>query len=1286
VPAESLVNLPLELPLSERPDARERSVQKEDKMKSQPRRNARTTRRVALMILGTVMYLVGTCGLLTSTAHAAVDFGLSVSPSTLSLAPGTSNSYTLTFSPAPASTTTFSVTGLPSGVTFSPPNVPASTASASLKMTATAAAPLGSNSLTIKATDTSGSQSVSPITLVVGYAVPFIDSITPLSAAPGGGDFTLTVYGGGFVSGVSQINWTGPGGTAALSPTTCTATSCSGPVPGDYITATTNVYVTVWNPGVPASNVFFFPVIGSTPSVSFSRKDYAAGNGPSSVAVADFKGNRILDLAVANQVDNTVSILLGNGDGTFQTQVPYSTGGYTPVSVAVGDFKNNGKLDLAVVNACGSSPSCTTGTVSILLGKGDGTFTLGSSFSTGVAPTFVAVGDFNRDGNLDLAVANGTDDTVSILLGDGTGNFTLNSSPATGDNPTWVAVGDFNDDGILDLAVANAGTASSRGDTITVLLGNGDGTFTPTGASPIPSEGYSPVALGVGFFNNSFYNLDLAVANACGTSSACTSGGKVAILTGDGTGAFTFTSDTSAGSGPSALAVADLNADGKLDVAVADATASAVSILLGDGAGNLSLQISPAPPSTGATPSSIAIGDFNGDGTLGLVTANQNAANVSVLLAVPTVALACGAGEPTGTTCTISPSPGFAASLSFGSEPADGTLGPMTLTLTNGSNLPLSIGSIALTAGSPNFTLSSNTCPATLPASEFCTIGVTFSPASQGSHGGFIEITDNAPGSPQLISLTGTGTAAAASVSPTTLPFGNMATPGPSAAQLVTLSAAASLTGISFSASSPFTAQPQGTDGTTCGSTLAADSSCIIAVTFSPSTAGYQTGTLTITDTAGTPPTLTQTVSLSGTGIQASASVTPGGLTFNQVFGSTSVAQAATLSNTGAAPLTNINIFVSAPTSGFAETNNCGSSIPAYGNCTIYVTFTPLVTGTLQMTALSITDSGGSTVNQDVSLYGTGIKANTSSLITSNTPNPQIVGQPVTVSFTVTATPPSLPGTPTPTGTVTVSDGTGDTCGASLTSGTGSCNLTPTTPGAKTLTASYPGDSNFNASVSPGASQTVTKASTTTSITNSTIPKLVVGEPLSVSFKVTPPTNDILTPTGTVTVSDGAGDSCMATLSGSATASCTLTPTTPGPKTLTASYSGDRNFKSSTTSLTNALAVVDFSISVTPNTQTVLKESTGAIYTLTLVPLGGFTGTVDLACSDTQADTTCTLGSKSISVGGPSVKIKVSQVGSIWPLPHTFTITLTGTFGSGTPSSGGLTHSASADLTIKSGF
>ena len=238
-----------------------------------------------------------------------------------------------------------------------------------------------------------------------------------------------------------------------------------------------------------------------------------------------------------------------------------------------------------------------------------------------------------------------------------------------------------------------------------------------------------------------------------------------------------------------------LNGDGNLDVAVADGTGSKVSILLGNGSGNLSLQATPAAPSTGSTPVSIAIGDFNGDGGLDLVTANKNSSNVSVLLAAPAVTLACVSGEPSGTTCTP-PATSAPMNLSFGSEPAGGKLGPMTATLTNSSNLVLTITNLALTSGAANFAFDGTTnCgavpfvpPFSLAAGASCTIGVDFNPQSPSSLTGIIQITDNGAGSPQSIDLQGTGTAAAASASPTSLAFGSVTIPGPSAAQTVTLS------------------------------------------------------------------------------------------------------------------------------------------------------------------------------------------------------------------------------------------------------------------------------------------------------------------------------------------------------------------------------------------------------------------------------------------------------------------------------------------------------------------
>ena len=298
---------------------------------------------------------------------------------------------------------------------------------------------------------------------------------------------------------------------------------------------------------------------GTTP-IAFPRRDFPTGNAPVAVAAGDFNGDGRVDLAVVNQGLNTqglstVSVLLGNGDGTFQPSVDFATGAQ-PTAIAVGDFNGDGKLDLAVANQGDN-------TVSILLGKGDGTFQTHVDFATGAKPTAIAARDFNGDAKLDLAVVNQDGNSVSILLGKPDGTFQTHVDFAVGTKPAAIAVADFNGDSKLDLAVAN-----QTDNTVSILLGKGDGTFS---AKTDFATGNAPAGLAAADFNLDS-RLDLVVANQNSST--------VSILLGNGDGSFGTRLEVATGSGPSSVIAVDLNGDTRPDLAITDQSANAVSVIL----------------------------------------------------------------------------------------------------------------------------------------------------------------------------------------------------------------------------------------------------------------------------------------------------------------------------------------------------------------------------------------------------------------------------------------------------------------------------------------------------------------------------------------------------------------------------------------------------------------------------------------------------------------------------------------------------------------------------------
>jgi hypothetical protein len=342
------------------------------------------------------------------------------------------------------------------------------------------------------------------------------------------------------------------------------------------------------------------------------------GTSPQNLAIGDLNGDGKPDLAVTIQSGPAVSVLLGDGAGGFGLPTHFGVGA-DPAGISIGDFNGDGKLDLAVAH------TTFAGTVSVLLGNGLGGFGEPTSVAVGGDfPGYPAIGYFNGDGIPDLATPNGGSNTVSVLLGNGAGGFSpvLGSPFPVGTNPWDIAIGDFDGDEKLDLATANRDSHN-----VSVLLDDGAGGFSPAPGSPF-SVGTAPLIVAIGDLNGDG-KLDLATANRDSDT--------VSVLLGDGAGGFSPAPDSpfSVGTTPTFVAIGDLNGDGKPDLAVSNETSNDVSVLVGDGAGGFSPAPVPGSPiPVGASPQAVAIGDLNGDGKPDLATVNGGTGNVSVLLNV----------------------------------------------------------------------------------------------------------------------------------------------------------------------------------------------------------------------------------------------------------------------------------------------------------------------------------------------------------------------------------------------------------------------------------------------------------------------------------------------------------------------------------------------------------------------------------------------------------------------------------------------------------------------------
>jgi hypothetical protein len=617
------------------------------------------------------------------------------------------------------------------------------------------------------------------------------------------------------------------------------------------------------------------------------------------VTVADVNQDGKPDLVVANQcnsysncVGGTVGVLLGNGDGTFMTAVPYSSGGADATSVTVADVNEDGKPDLLVSNQCaGTEGGCvggSLGTVGVLLGNGDGTFEAAVTYGSGnVSALSLTVADVNGDGRPDLAVANGNDGSVGVLLGNGDGTFQTAMVFATATGTGSIVAADVNEDGKPDLLVADcanvalpaSGCGSGSGGVTLLINTSIDPTTTALVSSPDPSDFaqsvtfaatvtarpgfYKGPPLGTVKFLDGTTLLGSSTLNSSGVAALTTS--KLLAGSHSVTASYEGSTDFAPSTSPVLSqtvrgAVAKLSA---CSVAFGNETvgmASAAKNLTLTNEGNIDLTIASvdiagadsADFTTSKCPASIAP---NGSCVISVTfkptATGTRTAELSISDSAPSkVQKASLTGVGVSPAITLSP-----AGLTFPTQVVYTTSAAQVVTL---KNTGLGVASIKIAVTGP-FS-QKHSCGAEVNPGGGCTIYVTFEPKAMGGLTGSLTVTDNASNSPQTVALTGTGTYLR--LTPTSINFPNQSEGSKSLAKQITLTnagaASVGITNIAITgADSGDFAQTH-----TCGTSVASGASCFINVTFT-STTGARTAQVSISDNGGGSP---QKVSLTGTG------------------------------------------------------------------------------------------------------------------------------------------------------------------------------------------------------------------------------------------------------------------------------------------------------------------------------------------------------------------------------------------------------------------------------------
>jgi hypothetical protein len=726
--------------------------------------------------------------------------------------------------------------------------------------------------------------------------VPMIfQPLLPVTVKPGSKGFTLTVNGTGFAP-TALVTWDGSTRATSYISSSQVQAEISGADVANPGTASVNVVNP--KPGGGVSNTIFFSIQTPAPYAAVSRAHGFSGSGVS--AAADFNNDGFLDLVVADQNSDGffIDTYFGNGDGTFKKVFP-NHAVVPAVSIITGLFNQDPFLDLAALDGFANTA---------ILENHSGSFFLPhqvfrSPNVTGSPYLGLAGGDFNRDGKLDL-VATGS--KANLYLGKGDGTFAAAISIQTPNgysgNP---AVGDFNGDGKLDLAMP-------VGNIVSVLLGNGDGTF--EGPTNYPTT-YPANTVSV------------ADVNGDGRLDIITDGMDVLLGNGDGTftrgGAVSVTNSPAVVSNPF---IGDFNGDGKLDVAIG------FWLLLGNGDGTFQNPVQIADDSA----STLAVGDFNGDGKLDVV-------GKSLYLQVPMI---------------LSPT-----SLNFGNQNVGTKSKPQNVTVLNDGGTALAVEEITFGGSNPHDFAQSNNCPASLPVGSSCNVAVVFEPKKGGPKSATLNLNYKGLGSPQTVALSGTGAVSTVTLRPASMKFALQLVGTTSSPQTATLNN----TGTVAVNISNITTTGAFTQTNNCPSSLPIGSECQIQVEFAPVNKGVATGSLSVTDDAEGSP---QKVELTGSGTVVT--ISPLDINFgNQTVGTHSSPVPVKLKNVGKSSITISQIAIKGADAGdYSQTNNCGHTLSGGGSCTIQVTFTPQAKGN-RSASLEVFDNGGGSP-QKVALTGTG--------------------------------------------------------------------------------------------------------------------------------------------------------------------------------------------------------------------------------------------------------------------------------------------------------------------------